>query len=184
MLSPLLSSSLLPSSVAFTDILLTPSSQTALMKALRKKREDCALELIRAGARATDKDKKFHNTAIHIAAQKGLAKVLDLLLSSDPSGVHVQNVLQRSPLHEAAAHDHLECCQILLQYGARIDSPKDDNDRTPIEYAQARGHQTLAFEMRRIHVSPTFRPSSLPFLPFPPFFLFLPFLPFLSSLTS
>ena len=62
-------------------------------------------------------------SAVHVAAEKGHAKVLELLLQE--GGVIHDTLLtnQNTPLHLAAKNGNTSCCEILLERGAEVDSP-------------------------------------------------------------
>ena len=57
--------------------------------------------------------------------------------------VHVINEDLQTPLHVAAANGRAGVVRVLLELGARV-TEKDVNEQTPLELAQAAGHQEVA----------------------------------------
>lgn len=66
---------------------------------------------------------KSGDTALHIAARCGHAALVEHLLVSG-ADVEISNLDGKRPLHEAAQASRLECIQILLKFGAQVDSLK------------------------------------------------------------
>jgi len=54
----------------------------------------------KAGAKIYEKDKNYHDTALHLASKKGMLEVVKYILERDNSGVNSQNIFKQSPLHE------------------------------------------------------------------------------------
>ncbi|MEQ9459669.1 MAG: ankyrin repeat domain-containing protein [Phycisphaeraceae bacterium] len=72
-------------------------------------------------------------TAVHLAARRGDPAILERLLNNagDPE---VRDADSRAPLTEAAAHDHPETLNLLLQHKINPD-PVDLTGRTPLHHA-------------------------------------------------
>lgn len=52
-----------------------------------------------------------------------------------------------SALHWAARKGHEQVCELLLQYGAKIDA-KDKGCNTPLDWAESRDYTTVATALR------------------------------------
>ena len=90
---------------------------TALLTALAEKREICALALIAAGANMKARSSSSQ-TALHIASEMGLARVVDACLARSPDLVNTVDDNASTSLMLAAIGGHNLIIQSLLQFGA------------------------------------------------------------------
>lgn len=60
------------------------------------------------------RDEETQFTPLHVAAKNGQNEIVGLLLEHK-ADCNVQDINKTTPLHLAAAKDHLFCCQTLLQ---------------------------------------------------------------------
>nr|XP_045621183.1 ankyrin-1-like isoform X3 [Procambarus clarkii] len=79
-----------------------------------------------------------HMTALHLAAQRGLAEVITLLLEGGAK-VNTKMNDKSSPLHIAASRGYTDIVETLLDRGAKIDS-LDSSDRTALIVAVSRSN--------------------------------------------
>jgi len=82
-------------------------------------------------------------TCLHVAAANGASEVVDYLIGC---GVPVDCVdaKQYTPLHKAARRDFTRVASILLDQGADC-GQKTIHGQTPIDVADAHGHNDMAF---------------------------------------
>eukprot|EP00038_Savillea_parva_P007305 m.169169 g.169169 ORF g.169169 m.169169 type:complete len:216 (-) comp13065_c0_seq1:236-883(-) len=87
------------------------------------------------------KTKQWGNTALHRAAAKGNAEILQMLLNAGakPSAANENGW---TPLHDAAFNGHTECVELLTAHGADI-AAKTKDGMSAIVVAKARGHDWL-----------------------------------------
>jgi len=71
---------------------------------------------------------------IHLAAQKGLTKILVVLLDAGADINATNNYYRNSPLHLAASFNNTDCVQSLLDRGADL-TKKNSSDETPLDVA-------------------------------------------------
>ena len=115
---------------------------TALLTALAEKREGCALALIEADANMQTRS-LGGQTALHIAAAKGLARVVDACLARLPDLVNTVDDNADTPLMLAATKGHESIVKSLLRFNA--DTTMTDSDgRTAADQARKNGHNELA----------------------------------------
>lgn len=81
---------------------------------------------------------KSSQTAVHIAAEKGNAKTLKLLLGNDKRNLNAEDNENTTPLHLAAKNGHVDVCQELINLGADKDA-RDRREHTPLHLAARRG---------------------------------------------
>jgi ankyrin repeat protein len=92
--------------------------------------------LLKNGARPDlniEKDKDYAESPLHIAANHGLANLLESLVSYAKI-VDPLNSKKNTPLHIAIKQEHKECVDILLKKGASVNAV-DENGRTPLHDA-------------------------------------------------
>jgi cytohesin len=77
-------------------------------------------------------------TPLHVAARKGHADILQLLLNHGAS-VNAEDDFGNTPLPRATSGGHDDIVQLLLNNGADVNAV-DDNDVTPLHEAAFRGH--------------------------------------------
>lgn len=66
-------------------------------------------------SKAEVRDEETEFTPLHVAAKNGQNEIVGLLLEHK-ADCNVQDINKTTPLHLAAAKDHLFCCQTLLQH--------------------------------------------------------------------
>ena len=81
-------------------------------------------------------------TALHLAAKRGHAHVVEYLLNHK-ANLDVRNAIGQTPLHVAAQAGCLEAAAVLLRSGADPNSPSD-HDLRPIHRVSKRGFHELA----------------------------------------
>jgi ankyrin repeat protein len=69
-----------------------------------------------------NKTDDYGKTALHLAAEKGHAPIVELLLSKDGVDVNAQDQYKYTALHKAASKGHKEIVTILLEHKAEVDS--------------------------------------------------------------
>jgi len=79
----------------------------------------------------------FGYTPLHIAANSGHLKVLDLLLHNG-ADVNCLSINNSTPLHLAMSGGHIDCVLLLLAYGAD-GSLVDDQAKTAFQTTKLRG---------------------------------------------
>ena len=114
---------------------------TALLTALAEKRESCALALIAAGANMQTRSSDGQ-TALHLAAAMGLARVVDSCLARSPDLVNTVDDAASTPLILAANGGHDLIVKALLQFGADR-TLKDHHGLTAKEVAIKNGNDDL-----------------------------------------
>ena len=80
-------------------------------------------------------------TAMHIAARKGLVKICKVLLKHGAK-VDALNNLQMTPLHYAAMKCHDKVCQLLLEHGAKVNA-LNIRQWTPLQNAALNDHDKV-----------------------------------------
>ena len=80
-------------------------------------------------------------TAMHIAARKGLVKICKVLLKHGAK-VDALNNLQMTPLHYAAMKCHDKMCQLLLKHGAKVNA-LNIRQWTPLQNAALNDHDKV-----------------------------------------
>lgn len=92
-----------------------------------------------------DVQDKNGNTAYHIAAQKGRASVVKLLLSEGDIDENPTNNDGNEPIHEAAKYDHATVIKIILDNDSdEVDAQNNNNGFTPLHYAAQAGNVKAA----------------------------------------
>ena len=89
-----------------------------------------------------------HVTPMHIAAYRGHAGILSLLLEHG-ADLEGRGLFDQTPLHLASFSGKLEAARCLLDHGANINSRMEDG-KTPLHWAVIRGHvQVVRFLLER-----------------------------------
>jgi ankyrin len=113
--------------------------RTPLHSAVMNKDETVALLLIEKGADSTIwKERSKRRMMIHIAAQNGYEKVVQVLLEIGRD-VNEPDDKRRTPLHYAAEEDRVATARLLLEKGAHIEA-EDSEHWTPLQSAASGGH--------------------------------------------
>jgi ankyrin repeat protein len=78
------------------------------------------------------RDPQSGQTALHLAASRGLSKVFEILERSDTNALHEELVRSQdntgqNPLHLSASNKHLNVVQVLLSIEPQLALQKDDN---------------------------------------------------------
>lgn len=84
--------------------------------------------------------------ALHYAAEKGNAEILDVLLKEDNWSLFIdkQNAESATPLHLAAYHGHEACVRALLKAGVDLDIATNREPKmTASDFAKAQGHRNI-----------------------------------------
>ena len=84
----------------------------------------------------------FGSTPIQRAAGNGHPEVLALLLDYDKKKLINHETLNKTPLHWACKHGHLQCVKILVQHGADP-TVRNPNNKCPVEMAMEKGHREI-----------------------------------------
>jgi ankyrin repeat protein len=112
---------------------MAAQEHTPLFLAVEHNHPVAVYTLLRAGADALRRNRQGFN-ALHIAAQRGDPESLVVLLHHEPDSINVPAEDGRTPLHLAAAKDHVLCVQILLICGCDV-TIADDYGCTAADYA-------------------------------------------------
>ncbi len=89
--------------------------------------------IIEKGEDINAKQNRNKRTLLHLAAKKGYAKAVKLLLDNN-ADVNAREVMDATPLHLAILEDKVEIVQILITYGADLDA-KSSYSSTPLHNA-------------------------------------------------
>ena len=112
-----------------------------LYKAARDGDADTALAMLSAGASVRQRDIWDQMTPLQIAAYRGHANCIVLLLANGASSMS-RTREGMTPLHFAAAFGHAEACKVLSTYALPL--AKDNRGKTTIDWALANGHTLIA----------------------------------------
>ena len=121
------------------------------MTALLAGHVGCLREILSANDEDTLSSVRSGNgaTLAHVAARKGDAEALKLVLECTSGLVKVGDVRGATPLHVCAYHGHEEGLSSLLEAGAEADQP-DLDGATAVHFAAASGHlQSLKILVER-----------------------------------
>lgn len=81
--------------------------------------------------------------SLHMAASDGLADITKILITKgDHTDVDARTTMNRTPLHLAVLHNHLEVVKVLIYHNADINSI-DNEFNTPLHYSAALGYYEL-----------------------------------------
>lgn len=111
---------------------INPSGVTPLELAILHNHTLCVYLLLAAGADLARRN-VLHDTALHIAAQRGFASVVTAITLFGPAAI---NYVAKSstPLHRSAARGQVLCCSLLVSMGADS-TVVDAKGRMPVELA-------------------------------------------------
>lgn len=79
------------------------------------------------------------NSLLHFAVSEGDLGLVERLLAVDSNDVDKLSIEGTAPVHEAAINGDSCCIELLLKYGASLET-KDRHNRTAVEYAVLAGH--------------------------------------------
>lgn len=151
-----------PSLINAIDENLTP-----LLFAIKNKREEMALALIKMGADIDFCDKNG-KTILMWTSESGMKDLVRLLLEQNVDINAVENVEQSTALHLACQNDQLEVVEILINAGADIEAKAGKLKYTPLHTAVAWGkvktvaillknhaniHEKAAFQATPLHIA-------------------------------
>lgn len=85
-------------------------------------------------------------SSIHLAAMRGHARVVNLLLENDASPDEADS-MGRTALHHAAAHSHHDLVNQLLSKHEVFVNPVDKNGETPLSRAAELGHIDVVYKL-------------------------------------
>ena len=118
------------------------SLQTPLHKAAIFEKEDILRLLIKYGADVNAMSNL--ETALNIAARKGLSGIAQILLDSKPDIECKSNLRNVTPLFIAAAHNHIYVLDLLIRKGANIHAKDSAFQETALHEAAHQGHVEIA----------------------------------------
>jgi hypothetical protein len=95
-----------------------------------------SLALVKAGADINIKDSPHGNTLLYLAARRGNAKIVKMLIEQS-ADVDVTNPHGMTPLHLAAWHGHPETVKLLIRAGANPLIKDTSREITAAGYARA-----------------------------------------------
>ncbi|CAL4063119.1 unnamed protein product, partial [Meganyctiphanes norvegica] len=114
------------------------SRKTSLQHAVEVKSEFMVDKLLDNGAKISCKASKI--TPIHYSAEKGYTNILERLLKSYPKKVNICTQKRVTPLHLAAEKGNPNCCKVLIDNGAEVNSI--NNERLmPLHLAVKSGYK-------------------------------------------
>ncbi|KAH8664515.1 hypothetical protein BX600DRAFT_464581 [Xylariales sp. PMI_506] len=122
----------------------------AIARAIRNDSPDTAARLIKVGYPLQGGRLEALRTELHMAAQRGLTKVVQAILERDdrPFPVDVRDRDGLTPLHLAARSGNAAIVQLLLGQGADV-LAEDDGGSIPLDYAEMRLDQSLETPIRQ-----------------------------------
>jgi transient receptor potential cation channel subfamily A member 1 len=96
---------------------------------------------LRYGSKIDEVTKKEYQTPVHVACVQGSLPILKLMAESQSETfiniINFTDILGMTPLHKAAAFDHIAVARYLVEYGADINA-MDNEKRTPLMLASIR----------------------------------------------
>ena len=96
-----------------------------------------------AGARPDRLNTKLALSPLHVAAARGEAKVLGLLvLAAGRDGLQPRDRAGQTPLHNALQAGHIECAGLLVRAGAALDCQDSRGGHTPLLVAATGPHRS------------------------------------------
>lgn len=109
---------------------------TPLLIAARDGHTELVADLLQAGAPARVEDWVFKGAPIHKATYNGQLDILKLVMQAPDVDIDVQGPINGyTPIHDALWHGFVECAEVLLEAGARLDLLGHDGKR-PLEVAE------------------------------------------------
>jgi ankyrin repeat protein len=110
---------------------------TPLLVAARDGHAEIVKMLLAAGAEVLVEDWVFKGAPMHKATYNGRPDILKMLVEHPGVDINVQGPINGyTPLHDALWHGFIECSEILVNAGARLDL-KGDDGKTPLDIALA-----------------------------------------------
>lgn len=82
----------------------------------------------------------YGESPIHLAAEKDLDHIADILLKHDAALISLKNVLGGEPLHTAAKMGGCKCLEMFLKLGVEVDAKGNTGD-TALHLAVMYGHE-------------------------------------------
>lgn len=114
---------------SFTD------GHTPLLVAARDNHSEIVQELLKAGAHVRVEDWVFKGAPIHKATYNGNPGILKMLVAHPDIDLDVQGPINGyTPLHDALWHGFVDCAEILVNAGARLDLRGHDG-KLPLDIA-------------------------------------------------
>ncbi|ELR98757.1 ankyrin repeat domain-containing protein [Gloeocapsa sp. PCC 73106] len=108
---------------------------TPLLVAARDSHTEIVEELLQAGAKVRVQDWVFKGAPIHKATYNGNPEILKLLVAHPDIDLDVQGKINGyTPLHDALWHGFVDCAEILVNAGARLDLRGHDG-KLPLDIA-------------------------------------------------
>ncbi|WP_299407960.1 ankyrin repeat domain-containing protein [Acaryochloris sp. IP29b_bin.148] len=108
---------------------------TPLIVAARDNHGDIVQELLKAGAHVRVEDWVFKGAPIHKATYNGNPSILKMLVEHPNIDLDIQGPINGyTPLHDALWHGFVECAEILVNAGARLDLRGHDG-KLPLDIA-------------------------------------------------
>ncbi|KAG8199670.1 hypothetical protein JTE90_022120 [Oedothorax gibbosus] len=84
----------------------------------------------------------YENSPLHIAALKGFADVVEILLNNGAE-IEKKNEHEQTPLHMAAKQGHNSVARLLVKHNKNIVNSEDENTNTPLHLAALGGHYPM-----------------------------------------
>uniref|UniRef100_A0A671V047 Ankyrin repeat domain 52a n=1 Tax=Sparus aurata TaxID=8175 RepID=A0A671V047_SPAAU len=101
-----------------------------------------ALRVLTETAAYVDMQDAAGRSVLYLAAQKGFARCVEVLLAQGASCLLNDNRLMWTPIHVSAAHGHSDCLRMMIDYGEEGDLTNvvDKFGQTPLMLAVLGGH--------------------------------------------
>ncbi|XP_051155642.1 ankyrin-1-like isoform X2 [Leptopilina boulardi] len=123
-----------------TIIAKTCPCDSELHSAVRASQVEIVEEIIKKEAIKVKSDLRSCGCAVYIAVENGNEEILKILLTA---GFSIKNFLGINPLHVAATFEHTRLVELLLKFGANINSRTDEHMITPLDFAAAAAHANM-----------------------------------------
>jgi ankyrin repeat protein len=102
---------------------------------------ETATLLIKRGVDIHVEDHKYGRTALHLAAEKGLTEMAEMLIIRGAKLIAIgDGYYSRTPLHLACIHDHVETVRVLLERGSDPNALSGLLDKSPLHFAIEKGY--------------------------------------------
>jgi len=101
----------------------------------------------------------FENSAFHIVCEAGFLELVQYFIKREECNFHTTNMENQTPLHSAAANDHLQVVKLLVreQKVPNMLNEVDRLGRTPLYVAAQKGH----YDVLSFLVTQTFRKKAV-----------------------